>query len=251
MVLKDGSKMSKSKGNVVSPEDIINTYGADTARLFILFASPPERDLEWSDQGVEGSYRFLNRVWRLVNECAEDIDGVQIPEMFNELEPAARKLRYKTHSTIKKVTDDIQDRFNFNTAISSIMELSNMLYSYRDQEEQDLAVLKEAINTLIILLSPFAPHICEEMWHGCGHTDSICQQSWPQYDEAALVQDEVEIAIQISGKIRERLVVPTGISQAELEEMALVQPKIQELISGKQIVKIVVIPGKLVNIVAK
>lgn len=243
--------MSKSKGNVVSPEDIINTYGADTARLFILFASPPERDLEWSDQGVEGSYRFLNRVWRLVNDCAADIDGVNLPEIFKEIEPPARKLRYKTHATIKKVSDDIQDRFNFNTAISSIMELSNMLYAYRDQEEQDLAVLKEAINTLIILLSPFAPHICEEMWQVCGHQDSICQQSWPQYDEAALVQDEVEIAIQVSGKVRERIVVPTGANQAELEQIALAQPKIQDLINGKKIVKIIVVPGKLVNIVAK
>ncbi|PKM75825.1 MAG: leucine--tRNA ligase [Firmicutes bacterium HGW-Firmicutes-15] len=251
MVLKDGSKMSKSKGNVVSPEEIINTYGADTARLFILFASPPERDLEWSDQGVEGSYRFLNRVWRLVTDCAEDIDGVQIPELFSELEPSARKLRFKTHATIKKVSDDVRDRFNFNTAISSIMELSNMMYAYRDQEEQDLPVLKEAINTLIILLSPFAPHLCEEMWHVCGHNDSICQQSWPQYDEAALVQDEMEIAIQVSGKVRERIIVPTGISKEALEAMALAQPKIQDLINGKKIIKIIVVPGKLVNIVAQ
>ncbi len=251
MVLKDGSKMSKSKGNVVSPEEIINTYGADTARLFILFASPPERDLEWSDQGVEGSYRFLNRVWRLVTDCAEDIDAVNIPELFSELEAPARKLRFKTHATIKKVSDDIQDRFNFNTAISAIMELSNMMYQYRDQEEQDLQVLKEAINTLIILLSPFAPHLCEEMWHVCGHTDSICQQSWPQYDEAALVQDEVEIAIQVSGKVRERITVPTGISKEALEEMALAVPKIQDLINGKKIIKIIVVPGKLVNIVAQ
>jgi leucyl-tRNA synthetase len=251
MVLKDGSKMSKSKGNVVSPEEIINTYGADTARLFILFASPPERDLEWSDQGVEGSYRFLNRVWRLVTDCVEDINEVNIPELFSELEAPARKLRFKTHATIKKVSDDIQDRFNFNTAISAIMELSNMMYHYRDQEEQDLAVLKEAINTLIILLSPFAPHLCEEMWHVCGHNDSICQQSWPKYDEAALVQDEVEIAIQVSGKVRERITVPTGTSREGLEEMALAQPKIQDLISGKKIIKIIVVPGKLVNIVAQ
>ena len=251
MVLKDGSKMSKSKGNVVSPEEIINTYGADTARLFILFASPPERDLEWSDQGVEGSYRFLNRVWRLVTGCAEDIQGVILPEHFSELEPEARKLRFKTHATIKKVSEDIQDRFNFNTAISAIMELCNMLYVYRDQADQDLAVLKEALDNLVILLSPFSPHICEELWHFCGHSDSIYHQSWPSYDEAALVQDEVEIAIQISGKVRERLMVPTGIGQAELETLALAQPKIQELTGGKKIIKIIVVPGKLVNIVVK
>jgi leucyl-tRNA synthetase len=251
MVLKDGSKMSKSKGNVVSPEEIINTYGSDTARLFILFASPPERDLEWSDQGVEGSFRFLNRVWRLVTDCADDIREVHIPESLGELEPPARKLRFKTHATIKKVTDDIQERFNFNTAISAIMELCNMIYSYRDQAEQDLPVLKEAIDTLIVLLSPFAPHMCEEMWQICGHVDSIYKQSWPHYDEAALVQDEIEIAIQVSGKVRERMIVPTGTSRDDLEKMALALPKIQDLISDKQIVKVIVVPGKLVNIVAK
>jgi len=251
MVLKDGSKMSKSKGNVVSPEEIINTYGADTARLFILFASPPERDLEWSDQGVEGSYRFLNRVWRLVTSCAEDIQDVHLPENFGELEPSARKLRFKTHATIKKVSEDIQERFNFNTAISAIMELTNMLYSYRDQDEQDLSVLKEAVDSLMVLLSPFSPHICEELWNISGHEGSIYHQTWPSYDEAALIQDEVEIAIQLSGKVRERLVVPTGITQEELEKLALAQPKIQELMGGKTIVKVVVVPGKLVNIVVK
>ncbi|MEA4923733.1 MAG: leucine--tRNA ligase [Syntrophomonadaceae bacterium] len=251
MVLKDGSKMSKSKGNVVSPEEIINTYGADTARLFILFASPPERDLEWSDQGVEGSFRFLNRVWRLVTGCAEDIQDVRLPKNFGELEPAARKLRFKTHATIKKVSEDIQERFNFNTAISAIMELTNMLYAYQDQDEQDLPVLKEAIDTLMVLLSPFSPHICEELWHICGHADSICHQAWPRYDEAALVQDEVEIAVQISGKVRDRLTVPAGIAKAELEKMALEQTRIQDLINGRTVVKVVVVPGKLVNIVVK
>ncbi len=251
MVLKDGSKMSKSKGNVVSPEEIINTYGADTARLFILFASPPERDLEWSDQGVEGSYRFLNRVWRMVTGCAEDIQGVHLPENFGELEPSARKLRFKTHATIKKVSEDIQERFNFNTAISAIMELTNMLYAYRDQDEQDLSVLKEAVDSLMMLLSPFSPHICEELWHICGHDDSIYHQTWPKYKEAALIQDEVEVAIQISGKVRERITVPTGILQEDLEKLALAQPKIQDFINGKTIIKIVVVPGKLVNIVVK
>lgn len=251
MVLKDGSKMSKSKGNVVSPEEIINTYGADTARLFILFASPPERDLEWSDQGVEGSYRFLNRVWRLVTDCAGDIQDVSLPDNFTELEPQAKALRFKTHATIKKVTEDIRERFNFNTAISAIMELSNMLNSYQDQDEQDLAVLKEAIDSLVILLSPFSPHICEELWHICGHEGSIYHQSWPGYDETALVRDEVELAIQISGKVRDRIVVPTEIEREKLEEIALSQPKIQELTAGKKIVKVVVVPGKLVNIVVK
>lgn len=251
MVLKDGSKMSKSKGNVVSPEEIIDNYGADTARLFILFASPPERDLEWSDQGVEGSYRFLNRVWRLVTNCAADIKEVNLPVHFRELEPEARKLRFKTHSTIKRVSEDIEERFNFNTAISAIMELTNRLYSYREQDEQDLAVLKEAVDTIIILLSPFTPHICEELWQLCGHGDSIYHQAWPHYEEDALVQDEIEIAIQLSGKVRDRMTIATGLTKEELEKLVLAQPKVQELLSGKNIVKVIVVPDKLVNIVAK
>lgn len=251
MVLKDGSKMSKSKGNVVSPEEIINTYGADTARLFILFASPPERDLEWSDQGVEGSYRFLNRVWRTVNSCAGDIRDISLPPQFGQLEGEAWQLRYKTHATIKKVSDDIELRFNFNTAISAIMELNNMLTAYLDQDEQDLSVLKEAVETMIVLLSPFSPHICEELWQMCGHQDSVSLQSWPRWDAAALVQDEIEIAVQVSGKVRDRIMVPTGLSEDDLQDLALAQPKIQELLAGKQVVKTIVIPGKLVNIVAR
>ena len=251
MVLKDGSKMSKSKGNVVSPEEIINTYGADTARLFILFASPPERDLEWSDQGVEGSSRFLNRVWRVVNSCADDIRDISLPAQFGQLEGEARQLRCKTHATIKKVSEDIELRFNFNTAISAIMELNNMLSTYLDQDEQDLSVLKEAVETMIILLSPFSPHICEELWQISGHQDSVSRQSWPRWDAEALVQDEIEIAVQISGKVRDRIVVPANISDSELQQLALTQPKIQELLGGKQIVKTIVVPGKLVNIVAR
>lgn len=251
MVLKDGSKMSKSKGNVVSPEDIINTYGADTARLFILFASPPERDLEWSDQGVEGSSRFLNRVWRVVNSCADDIRDISLPAQFGQLEGKARQLRYKTHATIKKVSEDIELRFNFNTAVSAIMELNNMLSAYLDEDEQDLSVLKEAVETMIVLLSPFSPHICEELWQICGHQDSVSHQSWPRWDAEALVQNEIEIAIQISGKVRDRIMVPANVSDSELQQLALAQPKIQELLGGKQIVKTIVVPGKLVNIVAR
>ncbi len=251
MVLKEGTKMSKSKGNVVSPEDIIGTYGADTARLFILFASPPERDLEWSDQGVEGSYRFLNRVWRMVNEYADTIREVNIPNNFAELDAEARKLRYKTHASIKKVSEDIEERFNFNTAISAIMELSNALNSYSDNEEQDLPVVKEAINALLLLLSPFSPHICEELWQLCGNEEAICLQKWPTYDPDALIQDEIEIVVQISGKVRDRITVATGLSEEELRQIALASPKIQQLIQDKTIVKTIVVPGKLVNIVVR
>ncbi|MGS0765143.1 leucine--tRNA ligase [Syntrophomonas curvata] len=251
MVLKDGSKMSKSKGNVVSPEDIINTYGADTARLFILFASPPERDLEWSDQGVEGCYRFLNRVWRLVTAYADIVGEVNIPAVFAELDNEARKLRFRTHASIKKVSEDIGGRFNFNTAISAIMELSNALSSYSDNEEQDLPVVKEAINSLLLLLSPFSPHICEELWQLSGNEGSICIQPWPVYDPAALLQDEVEIVVQVSGKVRDRITVPAGLAEEKLRQIALESDKISQLTRDKKIVKIIVVPEKLVNIVVK
>lgn len=251
MVLKEGSKMSKSKGNVVSPEDIINTYGADTARLFILFASPPERDLEWNDQGVEGCYRFLNRVWRIISEYVDAIREVNIPAEFDNLDPDARQLRFKTHATIKKVTEDIELRFNFNTAISAIMELVNTLSNYSDAEEQDLCVIKESINNLLILLSPFSPHICEELWSMIGHKQSIYLEPWPKYDEKALEQDEIEIVVQINGKVKEHLRVPASASEDDLRQISLNSAKIVELTKDKKIIKVIAVPLKLVNIVIK
>ncbi len=251
MVLKNSAKMSKSKGNVVSPEEIIKTYGADTARLFILFASPPERDLEWSDQGVEGSYRFLNRVWRLVTEYAEKIKDVPCSASLGDLDKATKELHFKTHATIKKVTEDIEQRFNFNTAVSAIMELLNTLNSYRDQAKQDFRVVKEAITNLLLLLSPFCPHICEELWQVIGNKTSIYLHSWPQYDPESLVQDEIEIAVQINGKVRERIKVPAGLSEDDLRQISLQNTKIKELIKDKKIVKTIVVPKRLVNIVVK
>lgn len=251
MVLKDGSKMSKSKGNVVSPEDIINTYGADTARLFILFASPPERDLEWSDQGVEGAYRFLNRVWRQVLEYSDKIKGGDIPKDYGNLSSEARAMRYKTHYTIKKVSEDIEERFNFNTAISAIMELSNTLNGFKNFASDNLPVVKEAVETMLILLSPFSPHICEELWQACGYNQSIYLTPWPVYEQEALKQDEVEIVLQISGKVRDRLTVPADASEEALREIALNSEKIRELTKDKNIVKIIIVPGKLVNVVTK
>lgn len=252
MVLKDGVKMSKSKGNVVSPEEIIDKYGADTARLFILFAAPPERDLGWSDQGVEGSYRFLNRVWRLVNDYAENIRGITAkPAEMDKLDEATKDLRYKTHFTIKKVTDDLEERFNFNTAVSAIMELSNTLYSYRNNPNPDLTVVKEAIESLLILLTPFCPHFCEELWEVIGNKESITLQAWPEYDQTALIKDEVEIVVQINGKVRDRVKVPSNSNKDELRQIALENSRIVELTKDKKIVKIIIIPDKLINIVAK
>lgn len=252
MVLKDGAKMSKSKGNVVSPEDIVDTYGADTARLFILFAAPPERDLEWSDQGVEGCYRFLNRIWRLVAAVHDSLkDAPSVPD--GKLVGVNREMRRITHQTIKKVTEDITQRFNFNTAVSAVMELVNALYQYKEvpQSDRDPAVLRESIETMLLLLAPFAPHITEELWEAIGHTDSIHNQCWPDYDREVIVEDEITIVVQINGKVRDRILVPADITPDAMKEIVMAQPKVQDLIKGKNVVKVIPVPKKLVNIVVK
>lgn len=247
MVLKEGSKMSKSKGNVVSPEEIINKYGADTARLFILFAAPVDRDLDWSDQGVEGSYRFLGRVWRIVDQytsMAHTHDG--------KLTKDETALRRELHRAIKKVTEDLDGRFNFNTAISTIMELVNAMYQYKDGHDTvqgDLA--EELVQKLLLLLAPFTPHITEELWHECGYEGSVHQQVWPTYEEKALAVDEVEIAVQVNGKVRDKLTVAVNMDKATLEEQAKALPRVQEFIDGKNVVKVIVVPNKIVNIVVK
>lgn len=254
MVLKDGTKMSKSKGNVVSPEEIVDSYGADTARLFILFAAPPERDLEWSDRGVEGCHRFLNRVWRLYHsllDCVKDAPAVVDGE---KLVGVHREMRRITHQTIKKVGEDIEQRFNFNTGISAIMELVNALYTYRDKvpaAEQNKAVLREALENLVIMLAPFAPHITEELWQLLGHSDSVHLQSWPRYDERALVEDVYTIVVQINGKVRARVDVPANSNPEEMKSYVMEQDKIKDLIADKEIVKVIAVPKKLVNIVVK
>lgn len=251
MVIKDGAKMSKSKGNVVSPEEIIAKYGADTARLFILFAAPPERDLEWSDQGVEGAYRFLNRLWRLVHFYAPHL-GSAAPLNKNTLTKSDKELRRVHHATISKVTDDTSERFNFNTAISSIMELVNALYVHKEKAAgQDLAVIREAIRDTILLLAPFAPHVTEELWKSIGEKGSVHQQFWPVADPEALVAEEVEIVVQINGKVRDKIVVAAGLDAKQMEEQVNKLERIRELTEGKQIVKIITVPDKLVNIVVK
>ncbi len=252
MVLKDGAKMSKSKGNVVSPEDIIKNYGADTARLFILFAAPPERDLEWSDQGVEGCYRFLNRLWRLVVPLADNLSGISDQVLAQDLTVEERQMRRLTHQTIKKITDDISDRFNFNTAVSAIMELVNGIYKYKEENgNHKPEVLKEAVKNLLLLLAPFAPFITEELWEAIGGKGSVHKQSWPVYDLEAMAEEEVEIVIQVNGRIKERIRINTEASAQEMSEYVLAQPRIQQLIKGKQIIKVIPVPGKLVNIVVK
>ena len=248
MVLKDGTKMSKSKGNVVSPIDIINEYGADTARLFVLFAAPPERDLDWSEQGVEGCFRFLNRVYRLVEELSSIAKEDQ---ELNELSKEDKAMRFTIHSTLKKVTEDLSEKFGFNTAISALMELINEMYKYKELENKNNYVIKEGIETIITILSPFAPHIGEELWQMIGKEGSIFDISWPKYDETALVKDEIEVVVQINGKVRGKLRISSNVSKEEMEKIATEDEKIKSLIEGKEIVKIVAVPKKLVNIVVK
>ncbi len=244
-------KMSKSKRNTISPQDVIDQYGADTERLYTLFMGPPERDIEWTDEGVRGSFRFLNRLWNLVLSQARKLTDVGIldPAQFGERE---RKVWQKLHQTIKAVTEDIE-QFHFNTAVSAIMELTNELTDYVTEQPKKVnkALLKRALEDLVLIISPFTPFICEELWRRLGHDDAVLEQSWPTYDPQALHAAEREIVIQINGKVRDRITVPADVSEdrAELERRALT--KIQTRLGGKQVVKVIVVPGRLVNVVVK
>lgn len=253
MVIKDGAKMSKSLGNVVSPEEILSKYGADTARLFILFAAPPERELEWSDQGVEGSFRFLNRIWRIV-QAFEAVLAQKVTEYdHSNLNEADKDLRRVLHSSIKKVTNDIETRFNFNTAISTMMELVNALYAYKEAaKEPNSGLIYEVISDLIKMMSPFVPHITEELWRGAiDANSSVHEQSWPECDEEALKVDNVEIVLQVNGKVRGRLTVPAEATKEELEKIAMADANVQAHIGDATVRKVICVPGRLVNIVAK
>lgn len=248
MVLMDGSKMSKSKGNTVSPVELVEKYGADTARLFILFAAPPERDLEWSEQGVEGCFKFLNRVYRLVDELTP---VAKLELEFGNLTKADKDMRAKTNNTLKKVTEDLNDKFGFNTAIAALMELINDLYKYKELEDRNDAVIKEAIKAVVVILAPFAPHLGEELWLMIGKEASVFDIGWPDYDKSAIQLDEVEIIVQVNGKVRNKINAPVGIDQDVMKNLALNDEKIKEFIEGKNVVKVIAIPSKLVNIVVK
>ena len=242
--------MSKSKGNVVSPEEIIAKYGADTARLFILFAAPVDRDLEWSDQGVEGAYRFLGRVWRILLHFEQAVKAGEDAYDVSALTKEEKDLRRVLHTTIKKVTEDIRDRFMFNTAVSSVMELVNAIYTFQDKE-LNAGLARETARDLLLMLAPFAPHITEELWSRLFAAGSVHQQKWPSYDEEALKVDEVEIVLQINGKVRGRIMLPAGADRAAMEQAAKENARVQELTAGKTIVKVICVPKKLVNIVVK
>ena len=253
MVIKDGAKMSKSLGNVVSPEEIVGKYGADTARLFILFAAPPERELDWSDKGVEGSFRFLNRVWRIVANyepvLQQKVTGYDVKNLSGE----DKELRRILHSSIKKVTTDVGERFNFNTAISTLMELVNALYAYKEKvAEPNPGLIYEVVKNLLLMLAPFVPHITEELWQAViDNKTSVHIQPWPKFDEAATKVDSVEIVLQVNGKMKGRMMVPAEATKEELEKIALADAGVKAAIGAAKVMKVICVPGRLVNIVAK
>ena len=253
MVIKDGSKMSKSKGNVVDPDYLIERYGSDTSRLFSLFAAPPERDLEWSDKGVEGAYRFLNRIWNLVYRMQHSLKDVQktshgSPGMEG-LSNTGRGLLRKTHQTIKKVTSDIEREYHFNTAIAALMELLNEMSSFEPGDAKDMQIMRFSIENTLLLLSPFTPHITEELWMHIGNESSISEESWPLWDEELGREEEIELVIQINGKLKGKLMIPCGLQDDDIKAQALGDRKITEVIGQQKIRKVIVIKGRLVNIV--
>lgn len=253
-------KMSKSLGNGVDPDEMVNIYGADTVRVFMLFAAPPEAELRWQEEGVEGAARFLRRVYALVWKWHRALREHHARPMdrVDALNPAQRQLLRKTHQTIRGVTNDIEQRYQFNTAIAKLMELLNAIYDFdaalgevTAASEMDLTVLGEAIDALVVMLAPFAPHIAEEMWEGLGHRQSLTQTRWPQYDEALTREEKLEIPVQVNGKLRSRIYLPPEASREQYERAALADQKVQSFIDGKQVVKIIVIPQRLVNVVVK
>jgi leucyl-tRNA synthetase len=252
MVLKDGAKMSKSKGNTVDPQDMIAKYGADTVRLFILFAAPPTQDLEWSDSGLEGSYRFVNKFYRLVERFINDSETHSIGQLdVASLDKNQKDIRQKTHQALKKVGDDIGRRYSFNTAIATLMELNNNLSRFDDVSEQGMAVRKEAIEIMLKALNPITPHLSHHLWHCLGHDDAMIDVLWPEVDESALVQDEVQIVVQVNGKLRAKLMVAVGMDNQTVEALALSEENVVKFVEGKTVVKVVVVPNKLVNVVVK
>ncbi len=259
MVIKDGAKMSKSKGNVVDPDELIRTLGADTARLFSLFAAPPEKDLDWNDHGVEGASRFLNRIWRFVLAHRDDLRASPTAGAASAAatSPVARAFRRTIHETIGRVTHDIEAEFHFNTAVSAIMELVNALYAFEAASldtvpgEERVALLREAVETLALLLAPFCPHIAEEVWSLLGHEPSVFNRRWPTADPTALTKDEVTLVVQVDGKVRSRLVVEVGTPQERVERLALEDDRVQPWVGSRRIARVVVVPDRLVNIVTR
>jgi leucyl-tRNA synthetase len=257
MVLKDGAVMSKSKGNVVDPDDMLQRYGADALRLYVMFVAPPEKEVEWSDAGLEGSFRFLARVWRYVDQWCEVVKGAASPAAFatEALSPAERQLRRKTHDTIRRITVDVEQRIHLNTAVSALMELVNDLYAFGDTLDsgqvrvEARAVLREAVEALIVMMSPFAPHTGEELWEMLGHSEGLTKTPWPSFDDQVAKPDEIVIPVQVNGKLRSRLTVPPETSESELRERALADSAVRAHTDGKTVKSVIVAKGRLINVV--
>ena len=252
MVLKDGAKMSKSKGNTVDPQEMISKYGADTARLFILFAAPPTQDLEWSDSGIEGAHRFINKFFRLVTGFIKLKEGVEISKIDDlNLNEEQKSIRQKTHLALKKVGDDFGRRHSFNTAIATMMELNNLVSRYADTSQQGMAVKQEAIEIMVKCLSPVMPHVCHHLWFLLGGKNAVVDSQWPEVDESALIQERVQIIAQVNGKLRAKIMAPLDSDNQAVQEIALSDEKIVKFTMDKQIIKVIVVPNKLINIVVK
>ncbi|NLL36615.1 MAG: leucine--tRNA ligase [Fretibacterium sp.] len=253
MVIKDGAKMSKSLGNVVDPTEIVSTYGADTARLFILFAAPPQNDLDWSERGVEGAHRFIGRVWRCVEDNLDSLrthEGRRVP-MKALKKPELRDFKRKIHSAVAAVTRDIEEEKQFNTAIARLMELTNAIYAFHPEDETGHALQREAVDSLLHCLSPFCPHVAEELWEMLGNKTLLSLAPWPTVEDEALVADVVTIVVQINGKLRARLELPAGLGKEELEKVVMEDASVQERLQGREPIKKIVVPDKLVNLVVK
>jgi leucyl-tRNA synthetase len=267
MVLKDGAVMSKSKGNVVDPDDMIQRFGADALRLYVMFVAPPEKEVEWTDSGLEGSFRFLSRVWRIVDHVIPAVRSAVQPGSLG-LDADERAMRRRTHGTIRRVTQDIDPRMHLNTAISALMEMVNDLYAFAEKRgirptgredeaapviarSETAAVLREAVEALVLMLSPFVPHMAEELWERMGHTHGVTAAGWPAWDEAAAREEAVEIPVQVNGKVRGRVTVAADASDGEIEAAALASPQIKQQLDGRQPAKVIVARGRLVSIVVK
>jgi leucyl-tRNA synthetase len=252
MVVKDGAKMSKSKGNVVDPNDMIETYGTDTTRLFLLFAAPPERDLEWSDQGVAGAHRFLHRVFTLTHTILPDIQGVVAYQGTGaDLSPEALDFRRKVHQTIQKVTDDIDERFHFNTAIATVMELINTFYQTLEtlpKKELTFRVWREGLEALVKLLNPMVPHLAEELWQALGYETSLQLEPWPTAQPEALTEEVFTLVVQVNGKVRNKIEAPVSAGEEQLKQLALADPSVQKWLTGEP-KRVVLARGKLIHIV--
>jgi leucyl-tRNA synthetase len=253
MVTKDGAKMSKSKGNVVDPDDMVEEYGADTLRLFILFASPPDKEFAWNEKGIEGCFRFLNRVWTFF---IKNQDLFQEDSGLKAVSPSAskeiRQLRIKMHQTIRKVTEDIEKRYHLNTAVSAIMELFNLIKAGRDklkQSDEGRRILGESLENMIVLLSPFAPHVCEEIWERTGHDSLLARTAWPTYDPRLAKEEKVTIVVQVNGRLRDRFEAARDEDEDELKKKALSLDKVSKLVKEREIKKVIYIKNKLMNIV--